>query len=158
MDCPELKQPMEFDEDAVSILNRHVPLAQLLEAISDPGLPANLRQDLTVVAWTRAVLLEDAASAAKLAPQLPKIIRDAARDTIAFPADLAILRNSGIRPYLEPGVPRVASYSVFDELRNNWWCKPWYEHSTQEHTPAPLPVLPFVSPQQEPSPRPNTSA
>jgi hypothetical protein len=147
-DCPQLKQPLQFDEDAVSTLNRLTPLAKLIEASTSPSLPANLRQDLTIVAWTRAVLFEDAASTAKLAPRLPKALHDTAGESIGFPADLAILRNAGIRPYLEPGVSRVASYSVFDELRDNWWCKPWDGRITPEGAPAPLPVPAFISAQQ----------
>lgn len=148
-DCPELKKPMQFDEDSVAVLNRHTPLAQLIEASTSTSLPPNLRQDLTVIAWTRAVLLEDAASVAKLAPQLPKAIRETAGASIGFPAELAILRNSGIRPYLESGVPRVASYSVFDELRDNWWCKPWDHHNGSEAESTPPPAPPFISSLQE---------
>jgi hypothetical protein len=58
-----------------------------------------------------------------------------------FPADLAILRNPGIRPYLEPGVSRVASYSYFDELRDNWWCKPWAQNDNDQ-SPQPVPLFP----------------
>ena len=148
-DCPELKRPLEFDEDAVAVLNRHTPLAQIIEASSDSSLPGNLRQDLTVVAWTRAVLLEDAASAAKLAPQLPKPIHETAGDSIDFPADFAILRNPGVRPYLEPGISRVASYNFFDELRDNWWCKPWDHRNASQSEPAPVPIPAYISPEQE---------
>lgn len=149
VDCSELKQSFRFDEDGVAVLNRYTPLAHLIEASMSLTLPANLRQDITVVAWTRAILLEDAASAAKLAPLLPKTIYDTAGDSIGFPADLAILRNSGIRPYLEPGVSRVSSFSVFDELRDNWWCKPWEDRNPPEPKPVSLLVPAFISPQQE---------
>jgi hypothetical protein len=148
-DCPALKQPLAFDEDAVAVLNRHTTIAILINAAASPTLPASLRQNLAIVAWTRAVLLEDAASAAKLAPLLPKPIRDAAGSSVAFPADLAILRNSGIRPYLEPGIPRVATFNTFDNFRNNWWCKPWDGRSTTEEKLAPLPVPAFVAADQE---------
>ena len=137
--CPERQNP-EFDEDAASVLSRLTPLPMLIETASSPKLPENLRQAITITAWTRSVLLEDAGGAAKLAPLLPKEIRDTAGNSTGFPADLAILRNPGIRPYLEPGVPRVASFSVFDELRDNWWCKPW-EPVTDEYPPKPLPLI-----------------
>jgi hypothetical protein len=148
-DCPDLKKPLQFDEDAVAVLNRHTPLAQLIEASTSASLPANLRQDLTIVAWTRAILLEDATSAAKLAPRLPKTIHDTAGNSTEFPADLAILRNSGIRPYLEPGISRVASYNVFDELHDNWWCQPWDHRKTSDVGPATLAFPAFISSQQE---------
>ena len=146
--CPPLQQPLAFDEDAVAVFNRHMPLATLIEAAAAPSLSAPLRQNLAIVAWARAVLLEDSASAA-LVPLLPKSIRDTAGNSIAFPADLAILRNSGIRPYLEPGIPRVASFSTFDNYRNNWWCKPWDDRDSTETKPSPLPVPAFISPDQE---------
>ena len=147
--CPPLQQPLAFDEDAVAVINRHTPLATLIDAVASPSLPASLRQNLAIVAWTRAVLLEDAVSTAKLAMLVPKSIRDTAGSSVAFPADLAILRNSGIRPYLEPGIPRVASFNTFDNYRNNWWCKPWEDRSTTEEKPTPLPVPAFISPDQD---------
>ncbi len=148
-DCPELMLPLEFDEDAVAVLNRYTPLTQLIHAASSSTLPAPLRQELAIVAWTRAVLFEDAASASKIAPLLPKSLRDIAGSSISFPASLAILRNSGIRPYLEPGIPRIASFSTFDQLRDNWWCKPWDDRAVSEEKPAPLPAPPFVSSAQK---------
>jgi hypothetical protein len=150
-DCPELDQPMEFDQDAVTVLNRQTPINLLIRAASSPSLTANLRSELAIAAWTRAVLTEDAANAAKLASMLPKAIRDTAGTSIGFPADLAILRNPGIRPYFEAGVPRVASFSSFDVLRDNWWCKPWddqsiYDEQGQRKNPSPLTAPAFLPP------------
>ncbi|MGA8088285.1 MAG: hypothetical protein WCA10_13325 [Terracidiphilus sp.] len=144
-DCPELTQP-QFDDDAVIVLNQQTPINLLIEAATSTSLPANLRQNIAIATWTRAVLFEDAASATKLAPSLPKAVRDTAGSSIGFPADLAILRNPGIRPYLELGVSRVASFSYFDELRNNWWCKPWGDPQNYEQAknPKPLPIPPFL--------------
>jgi len=108
-------------------------------------LPANLRQNLAIVTWSRAILLQNSESAAKLSPSLPKAIRDTAQTSIGFPANLAILRNPGIRPYLETGISRVASYSYFDELRNNWWCKPWSQRQySGEAKPMPVPNVGFL--------------
>ena len=144
-DCPEVNLP-QFDDDAVTVLNQQTPINLLIEATTSTSLPANLRQNIGIAAWTRAVLLQDAASAAKLVPSLPKAVRDTAGSSVGFPADLAILRNPGIRPYLELGVPRVASFSYFDELRDNWWCKPWEDpqNSEQAKSPKPLPIPPFL--------------
>ncbi|MGC1422293.1 MAG: hypothetical protein WA815_08080 [Terracidiphilus sp.] len=143
-DCPELKQP-QFNEDAAIVLNRQTPINLLIEAVNSTSLPANLRQNIAVAAWTRTILLQDSANAAKLSPSLPKEIRDTAGSSIAFPANLAILRNPGIRPYLETGIPRVASYSYFDNLRNNWWCKPWGQSQySGEAKPMPIPNVGFL--------------
>jgi hypothetical protein len=137
--CPELNA-MQFDEDAAGVLNRLTPLRMLTDAAGSSALPQNLRSAIAIEAWTRSVLLEDAADAAKLAPLLPKEIRDTAGPGIGFPADLAILRNPGIRPYLEPGIPRVSSFSNLDVYRNNWWCKPW-EEMTDDYPPQPVPLI-----------------
>jgi hypothetical protein len=143
--CQDLQQPLEFNDDAVTVLNQQTPISQLIAAATSPSLPTNLREDLANATWTRTVLLEDAGSAAKLAPLLPKTIRDTAGSSIGFPADLAILRNSGIRPYLESGIPRVASFSYFDQLRDNWWCKPWGERQNYDETkPKPVPIPGFI--------------
>jgi hypothetical protein len=138
--CPEADQPPEFDQDAVQILNQQTPITLLIQAANTQSLPQNLRQDIVVVAWTRSVLLEDAKSAAALAPLLPKAIHDTAGSSVGFPANLAILRNPGIRPYLEPGIPRVASFGYFDEFRDNGWCNTW-ENEFPPEGPA-LPALP----------------
>lgn len=149
-DCPELKEPREFDEDAVTVLNRQTPISLLIEAANSQSLPDNLRRELAIATWTRTILLEDAGDAERLALLLPKAIRDTAGSSTGFPADLAILRNPGTRPYLEEGVARVASFSYFDDLRNNWWCKPWDDQpnngesdSSQQNLP-PLPVPAFM--------------
>jgi len=143
--CPELAQP-QFDNDAVIVLNQQTPINLLIEATTSASLPANLRQNIAIATWTRTVILQDAVSAAKLAPSLPKAVRDTAGSSIGFPADIAILRNPGIRPYLEMGVSRVASFSYFDELRNNWWCKPWGgpQNYSQPNDPKPLPIPSFM--------------
>ena len=144
-DCSELKQPLEFNQDAVSVLNRQTPISLLIDAATSTSLPANLRRDIALATWTRTVLLEDTGDAAKLAPLLPKSIRDTAGSSIGFPAELAILRNPGVRPYLEFGIPRIASFSYFDELRDNWWCKPWEgEAPSGQGPPKVLPAPPFI--------------
>jgi hypothetical protein len=130
--CPGVTQDLWFDDDAAVILNQKVPLSLLIEAANTATLPQNLRQSLAVMAWTRAVLLQDTKSVAALAPLLPKDLEATAGSSADFPADLAILRNPGMRPYLEAGIPRVASFSQFDEFRNNWWCKPWQEQDQSD--------------------------
>jgi hypothetical protein len=123
--------PLQFDEDSVAILNRQTPLRLLVEATSSMKLPANLRQDVTLAAWVRSVVLDDKASATALAQHLPESIRKVSGTSTGFPAVLAILQNPGLRPYLEPGVSRLASYSYRDPFRDNWWCHNW---QTQYYT------------------------
>ncbi|MBS1804308.1 MAG: hypothetical protein JST28_13155 [Acidobacteria bacterium] len=124
-DCPALRQPLELGEDGAAVVNRQLSIGALIKAAQSTILPANLREQIAIVAWTRAVLLQDSGRAAQIAPALPKAMRDDAGTGVGFRASLFILRNPGIRPYLEPGIPRVASFSQFDDFRDNWWCKPW---------------------------------
>jgi hypothetical protein len=147
-DCPEVKHPLAFDDDAVQVLNQRTPVRLLIEAAKTQTLSQNLRQDLAVVAWTRSVLLLDTKSATDVAPLLPKSLGISTDSSVGFAANLAILHNPGIRPYLEPGVSRVASYSYFDEFRNNWWCKPWGaadESQGQGPKKAPLRFASFAT-------------
>ncbi len=142
--CPEADRPVEFDDDAVQILNEKTPLPLLIEAANSSILPKSLRDNIAIMAWTRSVLLEDAQSAAALAPLLPKKLSDTAGTSVGFPADLAILRNPGVRPDLEAGVPRVASYSYFDEFRNNWWCRPSVDQRSGPAVPRAVPDPVFL--------------
>jgi hypothetical protein len=42
-----------FDDDATNALNRGFPLAHLVEMAQRQTLPARLRRDIAVAAWTR---------------------------------------------------------------------------------------------------------
>ena len=90
-----------FDDDAVTDPESADTLSLLIDA-APHRLPQISRQDLAIAAWTRAVLLQDAGSAAKLQPLLPKAIRDAAGSSIGFPADLAILTIPVFGPISKP--------------------------------------------------------
>jgi hypothetical protein len=144
-DCPEVKQPLAFDEDAVQVLNQRTPVRLLIEAARTQTLPQNLRQDLAVMAWSRSVLLLDAKSTAEVSPLLHESLGLSADAGAGFAANMAILHNPGIRPYLEPGVSRVASYSYFDEFRNNWWCKPWGGREESQGSGMKQALLPVAS-------------
>jgi outer membrane protein assembly factor BamD (BamD/ComL family) len=123
--CPASDPFQAFDDDSVWVLNSQIPLALLIQAAQSPALPPNLRQYVTLAAWTRSVALEDATSAAKLAPLLPASLREAAGTGVGFPACMAILRNPGLRPYVEAGVSRLSSYTELDNFRDNWWSQGW---------------------------------
>jgi hypothetical protein len=143
--CPDTQSPVEFDEDAARILNQKIPLQLLIEAATSTNLPQNIRENVAIMAWTRSVLLEDAQTAARLAPLLPKSVRDVAGSSTGFAALLAILRNPGIRPYVESGIPRVSSYSNFDVFRDNWWCKPWDTYQGYREKPdKSVPTVSFL--------------
>ncbi len=111
-----------LDDDAVDMLNVRTPLPRMVEAAQSSRLPEEMRGEMAMAAWTRAVVLDDAESASKLASLLPERLRKTAGASIGFPATLAILRNPGLRPVVEPGFSRFRSYDSLDNFRDNWWC------------------------------------
>jgi hypothetical protein len=117
----------------------------LIRASQSPELPESLRQSVAMTAWVRSVQLGDVAAAAQLAPLLPKAVEATAGKSIDFPATLAMLRNPGMRPYLDAGVQRSASYSIRDEYRDNWWCADWSKSWTEEGPYRSIPAAPVAA-------------
>lgn len=144
--CVEDVHAPEFDDDAVVVVNKHSPLTRLVEAARSTKLPQNLRDEVAMAAWTRSVVLEDTASAAKLAPLLPEKLRKTAGTSIGFPATLALLHNPGLRPVVEHGYSRFNSYDTLDSFRDNWWCSGWQTPQARQdpmaQKPLPVPYLP----------------
>lgn len=140
--CVKDVHVLEFDDDAVQLLNQQTPLAKLVDAAQSPKLSQNLRDEVAMAAWTRSVLLDDAASAAKLAPLLPEKLRKIAGTSIGFPATLALLRSPGLRPVVEPGFSRFDSYGSLDEFRDNWWCSGAPAQNTDQDQAPKKPVEP----------------
>ncbi len=149
--CPLHEHPLEFDEDAVLVLDRQTPLLSLVEATRSANLPPNLRQDVVLAAWTRSVVMADEKSAATLAPMLPEPLRRTAGTGVAFPAVFTLLRNPGLRPFVEPGVSRLVAYDYLDHFRNNWWCGDEWGGQFKEDPwkgPEPQPIS-FLSREQQ---------
>jgi hypothetical protein len=73
----------------------------------------------------RSVLIKDDAAAAKLFPLLPSELQQQAGSATGFRALVTIVRNPGLRPYLDAGVQRAYSYDFVESYRDNWWCPGW---------------------------------
>jgi hypothetical protein len=116
---------VQFSGDAADFLNREAPLSTLIEAANSENLPEQLRRAVAMSAWVRAVLLKDDAAAAKLFPLLPQKLQAQAGKGTGFQPILAIARNPGLRPFLEPGVQRSYSWDFVESYGDNWWCKGW---------------------------------
>ncbi len=129
-----------FDADSAVSLTERFPLAVLGEAARSAVLPANLRRQIAIALWTRAVLLGNTRIAlrvvpllASLAPRLkPSLASYAAAKSAPernFAAVLLLLRFPGMRPYVSAGVDRWSivkgpeSLAHIDEFRDNWWCR-----------------------------------
>ncbi|MGB7136582.1 MAG: hypothetical protein WBD46_14925, partial [Acidobacteriaceae bacterium] len=142
--CPVKGQPPGFDVDAVTVLNEQTPLALWVTAAESDRLPPNLHQDVVLAGWTRAVVLDDTASAAKLAPLLPAALSKTTG--VGYAADLAILENPGLRPYVETGTSRLGNYSELDDFRDNWWTSKWESRYESASALGKVDVAGFLTP------------
>jgi hypothetical protein len=137
---PASPRASHFDSDASVVLTEKLPLRMLVEATKSTTLPKPLRRDVVIAAWTRAILLDQDATARELVPTAQELIPEAATEfaeysrttdvpALHFAAVLAILRNPGFRPFVTAGYPRGNLYNVgepsfdkLDNLHDNWWC------------------------------------
>jgi hypothetical protein len=97
----------------------------LARAAVYPKLPENLRQSVAIMAWVRAVLTSNDAIAAELFPTLPRKVQQQAGPGTGFRPLVTLIRNPGLRPYLNPGVQRSYSFDFVESFRDNWWCTNW---------------------------------
>ncbi|REJ78641.1 MAG: hypothetical protein DWQ47_04100 [Acidobacteria bacterium] len=136
-------------DDSISVINYHFPFETLLELQASDALPEYLRSRLSLVIWTRAVLLDDwktadfiAATAQSNHPELHdelKAFIDAATPAEKKSAALfAILKNERITPFLAGGFGTPLegiSYAT------RWWCEPYSEvWSDSEQKMVPVKV------------------
>jgi hypothetical protein len=146
-------QTSHFDGSVATILNQRMSLRLLREAALSPTLPPNLRFQLAHMAWTRALLLNDAETSLALAPYLAKcqpafktwLDQYAAAKT----SDerhvlglLAMMRFTSTEPVVRVGGER--DFAVYDGFRDNWWCTA--DTSGQTYPPQPKPTLLFSQP------------
>jgi hypothetical protein len=161
--CVKQIPTAQFDQDAAVVFNQQLPLALWLQAANAHTLPQNLTQAIAWAGWVRAIALHEDGLAQQLAPLLPAAVRATARDSTGFPATLAMLRNPGLRPYIEQGVQRSASYSELDTFRDNWWCQKAGDGSnpTDDGPPAlsrPTLVPPFLTHDEQEAARTQAAA
>jgi len=154
--CIRQIPPKQFDGDAASVFNTQLPLSLWIDATAPSSpLPQHLRESVASAAWVRAVSLNDIAAVKQLAPALTPAIRSTAGDSTGFPATRAMLRNPGLRPYLDQGVQRSASLHQLDDYRDNWWCGNWgpghmpYMDESTFVIQSPTVPLAFLTPEDQ---------
>lgn len=146
-DCKKNFGAMQFDSDVAQAFNRQLSLSVWLEAAQDTALPANLQQVIARAGWTRAYVLEDSehlrAFGALAKPALPATLNQ---------ATLFLTHAPGMRPYLEQGIQRSATYLRRDLFRDNWWCgnndlagMTFAGWSDTKQQPPALPAISFLS-------------
>lgn len=124
-DCSRGKNDAEMGADSARFFNLEAPIDTLADAANSTALPQNLRSSLAAMAWVRSVLLDDDAEANRILPLLPEKLRQQAGPGTGFRPLMTLLRNPGLRPYLDPGVQRFYSYDFVESYGDNWWCRNW---------------------------------
>ena len=151
-DCNLQINPTQFSADAVGWFNSQAPLATLVQAAESDALPPQLRRTVAMMAWVRGVLLKDDAAAARLFPLLPEKLQQQAGPGTGFRPLMALLRNPGLRPYLDAGVQRSYSYDFVESYRDNWWSPDWGAYDYRGYkTPMQANAVAFQTPAQRAS-------
>jgi hypothetical protein len=126
------KDPLFLDTDAVFGMTVFMPLPMLAQVVLTPGLPANIKRDLGLAVWTRAVLLDDADTAKSMAdaiapffPQFAdnwKTYRNAGdADRKKFEAALLLLKLPAARPYAATGLGYTYKRDQIGRFGPRWW-------------------------------------
>lgn len=148
-DCTKEMNPTQFSADAASFFNTQAPLGMMADVAESDELPDQLRRSVAMMAWTRSVLLKDDAIAGKLFPLLPTKLQQEAGAGTGFHALMSILRNPGLRPYLDAGVQRSYSYDFVESYADNWWCQNWQANSfARNETPMRKERAAFLTAEQ----------
>lgn len=150
-DCKDPNSPEEFSADSAAMFNQQLPLTTLAGAAQSSVLPASLRRSVAIMTWVRAVLLKNDAVAAQIFPQLPAKLQQQAGTGTGFHQLMAILRNPGLRPYLDPGVQRSYTYDFVESYADNWWCAGWSNTVAEQHGAAQPRQVAFLAPAERTS-------
>jgi hypothetical protein len=139
VEIPDNETPSEtFDEATALALGEQVPLQRLVPLLKEARLPSISVEELAKTGWTKAVLLDDWDHARALVGFLSNDLRSGAAkaldgtqtEELRFQTALFIMAWPGLRPSVESGLGRqyifpkdgLSPISVFDSLRDNWWC------------------------------------
>ena len=71
---------------------------------------------------------------------------------------MAILRNPGLRPYLDNGVQRSDSYDFVESYGDNWWCANWSTIYGEDNEPVRAESVAFLSPRERDSGKQETKS
>ncbi|MDM7923427.1 MAG: hypothetical protein QUS14_14105, partial [Pyrinomonadaceae bacterium] len=137
-----------FDYRTVNQINQFFPLSLIIDAQRSPVLPDYLRDRFAVAAWTRAILLDDFNTAARIAPEVVKFHPELAEPikfiqmapTVAAKKDAALymlIKNPMMTPLIEDGLGKTDNTADVWDV-NDWWCEPYdetYDESTGQIVP-----------------------
>jgi hypothetical protein len=125
-------QPL-LDRDSIKILNERTPMRLLREAALGDGVPPYAKRDFVLMAFTRALLLDDSDDGLNLAAALQASGADpggylnyyqsaATAEDRRFAGVVFILHHPEARPYLASGLGRDGRPGQIESYRDNWWC------------------------------------
>jgi hypothetical protein len=155
--------PPYFDADAAYGMSSFMPLPMMAQVVLAPGLPANIKRDIGLAVWTRAVLLDDVHTAQSMAeavaPFFPqhadswKSYRNAATaEARKAEAALLLLKLPAARPYPDHGLGYMYKRDVIGRFGPRWWASGDSPFGNRDDTGGPqlctdcaLP-LPLIAP------------
>ncbi len=144
-----------FEPATINVMNHHFPLPLLVEAEKSPALPEYLHERFAIAVWTRAVLFNDYATAAKISVEVlkfhPELQESMDKVNLAKTpvgkqraALYLILKNPMFSPYLEDGLDKADNeFNTWDA--NDWWCAP-YDTEYDEQTSTEVKIKPPPKP------------
>ena len=147
--CKSRISATQFDEDAATLFNASMPLSLWIDAARDEALPGHLRATLALSGWLRALVLQRDDEAKALMPLLPPPVQTSlgkSDDPTGFAATLVLLHSPGLRPFVDAGVQRAATYTQTDNFRNNLWCSTMEQAVPPDYGHTNAPVLPASKP------------
>jgi hypothetical protein len=126
------KNPPYFDADGAYGMTSFMPLPMMAQVVLAPGLPANIKRDIGLAVWTRAVLLDDADTAKAMAdavapffPQHADSWRSYRSATTAearkVEAALLLLKLPAARPYPGYGLGYTYKRDAIGRFGPRWW-------------------------------------
>jgi hypothetical protein len=136
-----------FDSDGAAVLSRWIPLSLQERAAESPILPSNMRTQVAIAAWTRAIVLDKDDSAREIAPVLAEFVPEL-KDQLntwmmekssrerRFDAAFILLTHPGMRPYIDSGIGRDTPLGEMNSLRDNWWGR-----IAPREQPSPAPAI-----------------
>lgn len=105
--------------------------AQLAEAVQIKLLPAPTQKNFVQAAWARAFLIDDKAIGDKMSPMLrqsyPSMVSELMNfenttgPARRFAGTYVLLRNPGMRPFVNWGLQRTTPINKIDNYQDNWW-------------------------------------
>jgi hypothetical protein len=120
-----------LDRDSIRLLNHDTPYGLLKEAALGSSVPADLRAEAAMTAFTRGLMLDEdisnvAARLAMVEPDLAGLVQAYLEETTPsvrrFAAAFLLLRRPEARPYFGSGISRQTAPGKLDPYRDNWWC------------------------------------